>query len=78
MDRTCENCGKSGESDRMINIIITIGSPGHPSLMPFQCDKTEHWSCSIDCFEKVGHACISEDMKRMLLERNEVVKNKNA
>lgn len=70
---TCEACGKQGPSHLMINAIIAIGSPGHPSLPPFQCSgseqfkgSTEHWACSPDCWASVAHACIDEHMAPLL------------
>lgn len=59
--RTCENCGKVVPVGHdAINVIITIGSPGHPDLPPFQCPQVEHWACSPDCWAQVAHACIDE------------------
>lgn len=60
--RTCEACGRSGLSPYMINVIMVVGSPGHPLLPPFQCSQEEHWACSTDCWLKVAHACIDEHM----------------
>ena len=69
----CESCGKSGPSHLMINCIIFIGSPGHPSLPPFQCpgsqqieQRPEHWACTPECWLLVAHACIDEHMHELL------------
>ncbi len=64
--RTCEACGKQLPSSQSINCIIVIGSPGHPSLAPFQCGHEEHWSCSPDCWQRVSIACINEHMRILL------------
>lgn len=72
----CEACGKSGPTHLMINLAVCIGSPGHPSLPPFQCPGSqqtapgpagaEHWACSPDCWKAVAHACIDEHMHELL------------
>ena len=65
--RVCEACGKVVPVGHdAINIIIVVGSPGHPDLAPFQCSAEEHWACSIVCWEKVAHACITEHMVELL------------
>jgi hypothetical protein len=66
--RKCEACGKVIElSHDALNYMFVVGSPGHPELAPFQCGNGEHWSCSIDCWERVAIACIQEHGKRMLI-----------
>lgn len=65
----CENsaCGKVVNCRHdAINYMFVVGSPGHPSLMPFQCPSGEHWACSIECWEIVAHACIREHALEML------------
>lgn len=69
----CEACGKSGRSHEMINVMIVIGSPGHPSLPAFQCSNTEHWACSPDCWKQVAHACIDEHMHVLLLHHRSTI-----
>jgi len=65
--RTCEACGKVVPVGHdAINVIIVVGSPGHPELPPFQCPHEEHWACSIDCWLKVAHACIDEHISQVL------------
>lgn len=65
--RTCEACGTIVPVGHdAINIIIVVGSPGHPELPPFQCPNEEHWACCIDCWKKVAHACIDEHMTQVL------------
>ena len=69
--RTCEVCGKQVPSSQAINIILTVGSPGHPSLAPFQCpgggdSYGDHWSCSPECWKTLAHACIDEHMHVLL------------
>lgn len=67
--RKCEACGTIvAVGHDAINVIIVVGSPGHPSLAPFQCGYEEHWACSIECWQKVAHACIDEHMRVMLQE----------
>lgn len=67
--RTCESCGKVvAVGHDAINVIIVIGSPGHPDIAPFQCSFEEHWACSLKCWLKVAHACIDEHMQ-VLLQR---------
>lgn len=74
--RTCEACGKKITSSLAINCIIVIGSPGHPTLAPFQCAHEEHWACSIGCWNKVAHACIDEHMSELLrYKHSEVFKS---
>lgn len=46
--RACEVCGRERPSSDMINLILTIGSPGHHTLPPFQHPEIEHWACSIE------------------------------
>lgn len=62
----CEACGTTGPTHLMINVMIVIGSPGHPSLSAFQCSQTEHWACSPTCWRAVAHACIDEHMCELL------------
>lgn len=69
----CEACGKPGPTHRMINVMIVIGSPGHPSLPPFQCSNTEHWACSRECWGKVAHACIDEHMHALLEQAHQSI-----
>jgi hypothetical protein len=67
LPRTCEACGTVVEAGHFaINGMISVGSPGHPALAPFQCPKKEHWACSIDCWEQVMHACVTEHGKELL------------
>lgn len=70
---TCEACGKPGPSHLMINLMIGIGSPGHPALAPFQCpgsgqieQRPEHWACTPECWAKIAHACVDEHMSALL------------
>ena len=70
---TCESCGKQELSHNMINLMIGVGSPGHPSITGFQCPgsgqyegRPEHWACSPECWIKVAHACIDEHMQELL------------
>jgi len=71
----CENCPKKGPSHLMINVMVCIGSPGHPSLPAFQCSAVEHWACTPECWVKVAHACIDEHMLALLSHhRNTIVK----
>lgn len=77
--RTCENCGTIVErGDQAINVMMCIGSPGHPDLAPFQCPHTEHWACSPDCWEEVAHACIHEHMLPLLKYRQAQINLKGA
>lgn len=63
----CEACGKQvARRDEAINIIIVVGSPGHPALPPFQCPQEEHWACSLECWLLVAHACIDEHIHTLL------------
>lgn len=69
---TCEACGKTVDRrDYAINIMILVGSPGHPDLPAFQCvgggdSPGDHWACSPECWLKVAHACIDEHMHQIL------------
>jgi hypothetical protein len=61
----CENCG---------TVLATltngwncwfnggIGVPGSPDLAAFSCDSGQHWACSLDCWQKIAHACIDEHL----------------
>lgn len=65
----CDACGHVVTvGDNAINVshTITVGSPGHPNLPPFQCPEREHWACSVACWVKVAHACIDEHMQPIL------------
>lgn len=73
-ERVCESCGKSLPSSQSINFIGIVGSPGHPSLPAFQCTQVEHWSCSIECWSKVAHACIDEHLHDILTKMHESLK----
>lgn len=65
--RTCEACGQVvAVGHDAINFIPVVGSPGHPSLAPLQCEHTEHWACSLACWKQVAHACIDEHMAELL------------
>lgn len=64
--RACEACGTVKPGDQAINVMIGIGSPGHPSLKPFQCEQEEHWACSIECWAQVAKACVDEHMVQLL------------
>lgn len=71
--RKCEICGKShpvGDSavNAMIAVRFQIGSPGHPGVPPFQCPYIEHWTCSVECFEKAAEACLKEHIVPILKE----------
>ncbi len=66
LTRTCEACGKQDLSPNMINVMMVVGSPGHPTIAPFQCPQEEHWACSPECWSKVAHACIDEHMVTLL------------
>ncbi len=69
----CEACGYIVPSrDEAINIIINVGSPGHPSLAPFQCPGGgdtygDHWACSIECLKNIAHDCIENHVQEVLL-----------
>ncbi len=74
----CESCGKKGPSHLMINLMIGIGSPGHPSLAAMQCpgsgqieNRPEHWACTPECWQKIAHACIDEHMHVLLQEAHQ-------
>jgi len=72
--RTCEACGTIVAIGHFaINFIPVIGSPGHPSLVPMQCEQEEHWACSLACFAKVAHACIDEHMIELLKKKHQEV-----
>lgn len=75
IQRTCEMCGTPVPSSYALNFILIIGSPGHPSLTPIQCTQTEHWACSIEHWEKVAHACITEHGLLLLQEAHSNVSN---
>lgn len=65
--RTCESCGKVvQESPDAINVVISVGSPGHKDLQAFQCPEEQHWACSIECWSKVAHACLDEHILEIL------------
>lgn len=79
---TCENpdCGKSGPSHLMINLMICVGSPGHPHLPPFQCpgsgqieSRAEHWACCPACWLVVGRACLEEHGHELLQQLHAAV-----
>lgn len=66
-DTTCEACGNVLPRDQMFNVIMQIGSPGHPDIPPFQClggeqSLGEHWACSIACYRTCVMACLEEHM----------------
>lgn len=68
----CEACGKSVPREQAMNIILVVGSPGHPDLPPFQCpgggdSYGDHWACSVECWKTIAHACIDEHMHAILL-----------
>lgn len=78
----CDNpaCGKKGPSHLMINLMLCVGSPGHPDLLPFQCPgggqidgRPEHWACSPECWKIIAHACIDEHMHTLLQTRRATV-----
>lgn len=53
-----------------------IGVPGTPHLAAFSCESGEHWACSIECWEAVAHACVTQHLRatmeaahKMLLDR---------
>ena len=75
--RSCENCGIIMKSSDMINIMIAVGSPGHPSLTGFQCPFTEHWTCSTACWLTIAERCLKFHMFPMLAQKLEGIK-KNA
>lgn len=62
----CENCEATGPSHLMMNVMVAVGSPGHPAITGFQCPAIEHWSCSPGCWLVVAHACIDEHMHELL------------
>lgn len=65
--RKCECCGKVVPIGHdAINVMLTVGSPGHPELSAFQCPFEEHWACSLECWSKVAHACIDEHVSKIL------------
>lgn len=73
--KECEYCHKLYASHRMINCIIIVGSPGHESLQPFQCEQEEHWSCCIEHWNIVAKACIDEHMTELLKNMHKGVLN---
>ena len=78
--RTCEICGKQLPSHFAINVILSVGSPGHPSIIPLQCDNVEHWTCSPACFEQMTIKCAThvraklERLHNQLLQHHGVAK----
>lgn len=73
--RTCEACGAVVPVGHdAINVIVTIGSPGHPDLPPFQCPQVEHWACSPNCWGQVAHACVDEHILPILNYRLQQMK----
>lgn len=72
--RTCESCGTVVPIGHdAINVIIVVGSGGHPDIVPFQCLHEEHWACSPECWKKVAHACIDEHMHVLLQVHHKTV-----
>lgn len=70
---SCENCTKSLPQHLAMNVIIVVGSPGHPDLAPVQCPLIEHWACGPDCWRVVAHACVDEHMHSHLLQHRQKV-----
>ncbi len=69
--RTCATCGKQVPSSYAISIILTVGSPGHPSLAPFQGPGSgdsygDYWACSVNCWQQLAHKAIDEHMLVLL------------
>lgn len=56
--QTCSSCGQKNQQDHMINLIIAVGSPGHPSLLPFQ--NEEIWACCAVCWSTIAHTLVNE------------------
>lgn len=69
---TCAICGTQKPSCNMINFAVAVPSPGHPDLLGVGC-PVEHWACSLNCWQKVAHACIDEHMLELLKERHQKV-----
>lgn len=72
----CEACGAPGLRHLMMNVMIGVGSPGHPSLAGFQCPETEHWACTLNCWRRVAHACLDEHVHEYLLALHATLKDK--
>lgn len=56
--RTCSICGAMLPSSQAINVIIVVGSPGHPGLASFQ--NEEEWACSKEHYRMLAHRIIDE------------------
>ena len=67
----CDNCGTKGLSHQMINLTVSIGSPGHPSLTGFAC--IDHWACSMECWEAIAHECVHRHTLQELKMRRQKV-----
>lgn len=62
----CEACGRQKPRHEMINLVVSVPAPGHPSILGFSCPANEHWACSLDCWRAVAHACVDEHLFTIL------------
>ena len=62
--RTCEACGKQDIQSNMIDVLTNVACPGK-GLTGLGC-PVQHWSCSLECWSKVAHACIDEHLTPLL------------
>lgn len=60
----CEACHTSKPRHLMFDFNCHMYCPGHPDLTGVSCQQ--HWACSIECWEKVGHACVNEHGRKIL------------
>ena len=79
---TCDSCGKNvavhdAATNMIVGMRIKIGVPGHPGIPPFNCPHGEHWACSVDCWQKVAHDCITNHLVPMLQEIENRLNNGN-
>lgn len=75
----CENCGK-------VLATLTngynfwwnggIGVPGSPDLAAVSCDSGQHWGCSIDCWEAIGHACMTKHLRPTMEKAHELLEQR--
>ena len=57
---TCEYCGLSVVMSQARNYIAAIGNPY------IKCPYNEHWACSTEHVQFVGHACLNEHIIPLL------------
>jgi|SRR5581483_12448649 hypothetical protein len=74
----CEACGKQERRHLMLNVVVSVPAPGHPSAIGFSCPANEHWACSLDCWRAVAHACIDEHMLVLLQAKHADLSTKGA